>query len=293
MKSIEGHLQVTGGKIWYRVFPSKKKKTPLIVLHGGPGSSSHSMLTLNKFSKDRTVVFYDQLGSGHSGRPSDKKLWKKERFVEELELLRQHLEFEEIYLWGHSWGTMLAAMYTIKYPKRVKSILFSGPFFNSKRWIEDANTLKRTLPQKIQDTINVNEQSKTYNSKDYEKATLEFYKKYFCRIYPYPKPIQEGHKLMGLDVYNTMWGPTEFHCTGNLKNADCIDQLHKINVPVLLICGKYDMATPLTTKFYAEKFPNAKMKVLNKSAHTMFLEEKEEFLKIGMDFFSDVDSQIS
>jgi proline iminopeptidase len=64
MKSVEGHLQVTGGKIWYRVFPSKKKKTPLIVLHGGPGSSSHSMLTLNKFSKDRTVVFYDQLGSG-------------------------------------------------------------------------------------------------------------------------------------------------------------------------------------------------------------------------------------
>ena len=124
MKSTEGHIQVKGGKIWYKVFLSEKNTTPLMVLHGGPGSSSHSMQTLSEFSKDRTVVFYDQLGSGHSDRPQDTKLWKKERFVEELETLRKHLGFEEVYLWGQSWGTMLAVMYTLKFPERVKCIIF-------------------------------------------------------------------------------------------------------------------------------------------------------------------------
>lgn len=281
MSIVENFLKVDGGKIWYKVFTKKTKNTPLIVLHGGPGSSSYSMQTLHELSQDRTVVFYDQLGCGLSDRPNDVSLWKKERFVLELETLRKHLGFDEISLLGQSWGTMLAVLYTLQYPKKVKSLALSGPFFSSKKWIEDTNKLKLTLPTNIQKIIDENEKNKTYDSKEYEKATLEFYKKYFCRIYPYPKPIRDGRKLKmsGDRVYNIMWGPTEFHCTGNLKNVDLTDKLKDIKIPVLLMCGKFDMATPETTKFYMNQFPNGQMEIFNKSAHLMFLEEKEKYIK--------------
>lgn len=284
MKSKEGFLKVTGGKIWYKIFEGNAQNIPLIVLHGGPGSASHSIQTINKLSKDRTVVFYDQLGGGKSDRPTDKKLWNRDRFVEELEALRDHLGFQEMYLLGHSWGSMLGVLYTLKYPKYVKGLVFSGPFLSTKMWITDTNTLKKTLPANLQEIIDTHEKDLTTDSKEYQNATQEFYKKYLCRIYPYPKPMQDGQKQMGVDVYNTMWGPTEFHCTGNLKDADYVDQLHKINVPVLLICGKYDMATPATTKFYKNKFPHAKMKILQKSAHTAYLEEPEAYIKTVKNF---------
>ena len=284
MKAEEGYVKVTGGKIWYKVFNKESKSTPLIVLHGGPGSSSHSLQTLHFLSTDRTIVFYDQLGCGKSDRSKDTKLWKKERFVSELEGLRKQLGFKEMHILGHSWGSMLAILYALKYPKRVKKLVFSGPFFSTARWINDTNKLKESLPKETQEIINKHEKEGTTNAKEYKKATTAFYKKFLCRIYPYPKPLQEGIKQAGKEVYNTMWGPTEFCCTGNLKKVDLTNRLHEVSIPVLLICGRYDMSTPKTTTFYKNKFPKAQMKVLEKSAHTMFLEQPEIYLQAVRSF---------
>jgi proline iminopeptidase len=80
----EGHIQVTGGRIWYRVVGSGQP-TPLAVLDGGPGFSSHYLERLARLSDDRPVVFHDQLGAGRSERPDKIELWGAERFVEETE----------------------------------------------------------------------------------------------------------------------------------------------------------------------------------------------------------------
>lgn len=280
-KPNEGFVKVDGGKIWYKVFEAEGDHIPLIVLHGGPGSSSYSLeASLSPLSINRTVVFYDQLGCGKSDRPKNKKLWNKERFVSELEDLRKHLGFETISLLGHSWGSMLAVLYTLKYPKRVKKMVLSGPHLSTQRWINDASKLKKLLPKVIQDKINKHEANGTTNSKEYKEATREYYNNFFCRIDPYPQSLKKSQKGVGLDVYNTMWGPSEFYCTGNLKTADLTSKLARINIPVLLICGKYDMATPNTTRYYQSKFPNAEMKVLNNSSHTMFIEQPKEYLNL-------------
>jgi proline iminopeptidase len=36
----EGYVEVTGGKVWYRI-DGGGNKTPILLLHGGPGSSSY------------------------------------------------------------------------------------------------------------------------------------------------------------------------------------------------------------------------------------------------------------
>ena len=58
----EGYTEVKGGKIWYRIV-GESDKTPLILVHGGPGFPSYYLNPLKELGKDRPVIFYDQLGS--------------------------------------------------------------------------------------------------------------------------------------------------------------------------------------------------------------------------------------
>src|SRR5687768_7077068 len=78
----EGFIEVEGGKVWYKIFGSDKKKTPILLLHGGPGFPGYYLSPLETLSLDRPVIFYDQLGCGRSDKPTDTALWKLKRFVE-------------------------------------------------------------------------------------------------------------------------------------------------------------------------------------------------------------------
>jgi len=101
----EGFVNVDGGKIWYKIV-GEGDGDPLLVLHGGPGSRSCSMIPgFSLISKERPVIFYDQLGSGNSDRPTDTTLWNIGRFVDEIDYLRNDLELNKLHILGHSCGS--------------------------------------------------------------------------------------------------------------------------------------------------------------------------------------------
>lgn len=91
----EGFLNVPGGAVWYRV-SGNGTGIPLLVLHGGPGGTSCGSSALAPLSSGRKLVVYNQLGSGRSGRPTDRTLWRVERFVEELDAVRKQLGLKRI-----------------------------------------------------------------------------------------------------------------------------------------------------------------------------------------------------
>jgi proline iminopeptidase len=64
-----------------------------------------------------------------------------------------------------------------------------------------------------------------------------------------------------------MWGPTEFHATGNLVNFDVTDRLHEIDIPVLFITGEFDEARPETVAKFQQLIPGAQMIVIKDVAH--------------------------
>src|SRR6185436_10363937 len=82
-----GFIEVPGGKVWYRV-AGAGTRTPLLLLHGGPGYPSDYLARLERLGDERPVIFYDQLGCGRSERPNDPSLWRPERFLEELRRVR-------------------------------------------------------------------------------------------------------------------------------------------------------------------------------------------------------------
>jgi len=64
----EGYANVPGGKVWYQIYEKEgtKDKTPIILIHGGPGVPHNYLLNLSSLSEQRPVIFYDQLGCGKS-----------------------------------------------------------------------------------------------------------------------------------------------------------------------------------------------------------------------------------
>jgi len=290
MKQNEGYIEVPGGRVWYNRI-GDGDKTPLVVLHGGPGNT-HAPLksVLHVLGDERPVIFYDQLGSGNSDRPTDASLWKTERFVEELVCVRQALDIKEFHILGHSWGTMLAASYLIdRKPTRVQSVIFSSPCLSAERWKKDADRFLANLPEDVQQTIARNEEQGTTDSEEYQEAMKEYYKRHVCRLDPLPSVLAESRAKANKDVYMTMWGPSEFCPTGNLKTYDCTPQLQKINIPALFICGRYDEAAPESTRYYQSLVENSEFHVFENSSHASYLEETNEFIKIVGGFLSRVD----
>ncbi|WJQ80482.1 proline iminopeptidase-family hydrolase [Brevibacillus brevis] len=292
MSMQEGYIEVPGGRVWYsRV--GEGEKTPLIVLHGGPGNTHDPLKsTLHVLGNDRPVIFYDQLGSGNSDRPTDLTLWKTERFVEELACIRQALDLKEVHILGHSWGTMLAAAYLVDAkPVGVQSIIFSSPCLSAERWKQDADRLIEQLPVDVQQTIATHEEQGTTDSQEYQDAMKEYYKRHVCRLDPMQTVMTESRPKANKEVYMTMWGPSEFCPTGNLKTFDYTPQLHQINIPSLFVCGRYDEATPESTGYYQSLVPNAELHVFENSSHVGYLEETDEYVQVIRRFLQKADSK--
>ncbi len=88
LKPGEGFVDVPGGRVWYKIVGSGTR-TPLLLLHGGPGAPSYYLKPLAALADERPVIFYDQLGAGHSDHVTDTTLFTIDRFVQELAAVRQ------------------------------------------------------------------------------------------------------------------------------------------------------------------------------------------------------------
>src|SRR5260370_2473383 len=156
MHEKEGFIPVVGEyRIWYGIVGggAEHENIPLLALHGGPGIPHDYMENLADLASDtRRVILYDQLGCGRSDQPDDTSLWRVERFVEELGILRRELGLERVHLLGQSWGGMLAIEYALTQPQGLVSFILASTLSSMSMWIAEANRLRNELPQEIQAT---------------------------------------------------------------------------------------------------------------------------------------------
>lgn len=281
--SQEGYIPVTGGRVWYRIV-GDRDAVPVLVLHGGPGVPHDYLETLGGLADERPVVFYDQLGCGKSDCPDDVLLWRIERFVEELAQVRRALGLERLHLLGQSWGGVLAAEYVLTRPSGVISLTMASSSFSIPHYLVEAMRLVANLPDDVQAVLKHHEKASTTDSEAYQQAVEEFNRRHLCRLQPYPEPLQRAVAGMGIAVYHTMWGPSEFTCTGNLKDWDRTGRAHEITLPTLFTCGRYDEVTPEETQYNHGLLPGSEIVVFENSAHMAHLEETEGYLQVVRDF---------
>lgn len=286
LSSHEGYVEVTGGKVWYRIV-GEGNNTPIILLHGGPAIPSYYLNPLTELGNDRPVIFYDQLGCGRSYLDIDTTLMTIESYVEQLEELRIALGINEFYLYGSSWGTMLGIDYYLKYPTGIKAIIFSSPCLSSKRWSIDADTLISTLPDSIQVAIQTNLKNRSFDSPEYLRAADVYYKNFVTRT---PSAdIDSSFARMNKDVYEYMWGPSEFIALGTLKDYDQTNRLGEVKVPTLFIGGEYDEARPATVKYYQSLVAGSSFAMMKNAGHFTMQDNPQQDIQAIRHFLGTVD----
>ena len=105
--------------------PNGKK---ILVLHGGPGAGSQPRYRRyfdpNKFD----IIQFDQRGCGRSTPFSELRENTTHHLVNDIEKLRIKLNIEKWHLFGGSWGSTLALIYSIMNPSKVISLTLRGIF---------------------------------------------------------------------------------------------------------------------------------------------------------------------
>ncbi len=105
----------------FRVWTKRIGNNPrikVLLLHGGPGMSHEYLEAFDSYFPGAGIqyYYYDQLGSFYSDQPDDDALWTLPRFVDEVEQVRRSLGLDKdnFYLYGHSWGGILAIEYALR-----------------------------------------------------------------------------------------------------------------------------------------------------------------------------------
>jgi proline iminopeptidase len=283
-------VSVPGGRVWYKVVGSGPG-TPLLLLHGGPGATSHYLERLSALGDERPVIFYDQLGCGRSDRPTDTNLWQIPRFIEELQAVRRHLGLTRVHILGHSWGSMLATDYMLTQPRRVESLILASPVLSVPRGVQDMAELIKQLPSDVKEILIRHEQAGTTDSPEYAAADQVYLKRFLCRLDPWPPELQRALEGFGGPVRRTMWGPNELSATGWLKDYDRTSRLGELHLPVLFTAGRFDDSTPEATAWYRSLVSGSRLVIFEQSAHMTMLEETEAYVGVVRAFLRDVDRQ--
>jgi L-proline amide hydrolase len=284
------------GSTWYRVVGDlKSTKTPVMVLHGGPGAGHNYCEPIADVlaQTGRAAVLYDQIGCGNSTHLPDKpkEFWTPELFMEELVLLTQHLGISNKYnIVGQSWGGMLGMQFAISKPKGLNAMVIADSPASMEVWVSEANKLRKELPPEVEATLLKHEAAETTEDPEYVAAVDVFYSRHLCRI-PQPPYVVASFEQLAADptVYHTMNGPSEFHVIGSLKHWDIRLQLKEITTPTLLVSGQYDEATPAMVKEIHGLIPESKWELFAESSHMPHVEEPAKFKRVVSEFLDSND----
>lgn len=285
MEIREGFMPYLEYKTYYRIAGKKTKdKKPLLLLHGGPGSTHNYFEVLDRLAKEdgRELIMYDQIGCGESYVENRPDLWTPEVWAKELIEIRKHLGLSEVHLLGQSWGGMLLLDYVCNYkPEGVKSIVLSSTLPASWMWGVEQHRMIKELPMEMQEAIDKATSSGDYTDPAYAKAEAEYMIRHAAGEVTEDspeclrRPVQKGG-----EAYVVGWGPNEFTPMGTLKDYDVTEQLKDIKEPALVVSGGNDLCTPYIAKYMYDRIPDSKWELFRECRHMCFVEDNDRYVEL-------------
>ncbi|PPK85077.1 proline iminopeptidase [Neolewinella xylanilytica] len=285
-------------RVWTkRVGNSPRKK--VLLLHGGPGNTHEYFEAADSYFPGAGIeyYYYDQLESGRSDHPGESTLWTIDRFVSEVEQVRQALgmDADNFYLLGHSWGGILALEYAFAHPDALKGLIVSNmmssiPDYN--RYAQEVlgPQLDPGVLKEIQDL----EAAEDYGNPRYTELLMKnYYTEHVLRmpVDEWPEPALRGMEHVNYDVYLAMQGPSEFgiHPSASLADWDRSGDLDDIEVPTLVIGAEHDTMDPEHMEWMAEQFPNGHYLYLPDGSHMAMYDDQERYFAGVVNFINTVD----
>ena len=238
---------------------------PIVLAHGFSASRALFRSQVQILSKEYQVIVYDQRGHGESDKPEGE--YSPFVFAADLDALLEKLRIKRTVVLGHSMGSMMAQVFALTYPERLRGLILYGAVSNMKPlgnvcgpWAQDAikEIEEKGFRTHLRSLIPYWFSSKT------DRRRIESW-------------LHEAFFEIPAYVAKGVW-------KGNMK-FDVVDRLEEIKAPTLIIVGGDDCRTPVeNSELLNRKIPNASLKIIRDAAHLANLEKPEEFNQALLNF---------
>lgn len=282
-------VSVEGGDVVTYSFGSGEEV--LLLANGGPGlpcdylRDGHSHLA----DKGWRVVAWDQLGTGRSDSPDDGSLWTIERYAREMEQVRAGLGIDKVHVLGQSWGGFLAIEHALTFPNGIKTLTLSNTVADVPHLLGEQNRLRTALGTETIAMMLRREAEDTTDHPEYAAALQILSWRHVHRMEAIPAPFQRSMEGIQMSIYGPMWGASEFQCTGNLKDWNRLDELERLDEPVLIIVGEHDELTPSCAMRMHQKLPSSQLHVIANASHLPSFEQPATYFPILENFLREND----
>jgi proline iminopeptidase len=270
--------------------------TKVLLLHGGPGVSHEVFEAFDSYFPAAGIeyYYYDQLGSFFSDQPDAPELWDLPRFVDEVEQVRRALGLEKdnFFLYGQSWGGLLALEYAFEYQQNLKGLVVSNMMASIPAYNAYAQkVLMPAMDQAALAEIKQLEENKQYESSRYMELLIpHFYTQHVLRMAPetWPDPVNRAFKHLNPKIYISMQGPSELGASGKLEQWERTADLGKITVPTLTIGARYDTMDPKHMEWMANTMKKGRYLHCPNGSHLAEYDDQEVYFRGLIQFIIDV-----
>jgi proline iminopeptidase len=286
-------------KVWTRQ-SGESLGTKVLLLHGGPGGSPDYLEICDAFLPRGGIEIYHyaQLGSVPSDQPDEPSLWNLERFVDEVEQVRQALDLDisNFFLFGQSWGGLLAIEYALKHQQHLKGLVISNMMSSVPAYNAYARgTLLATMDPAVQQEILAIEEAGDFENPRYMELLLaHHYPQHVLRrpIDQWPDAVNRTFSRVNPSIYIPMQGPSEFGAAGDcaLKNWDRSAELPRITVPTLVMGARYDTMDPEHLRWMSTQFPAGRFHFCEHGSHLSIYDDQESWFRGLVDFLKNAAS---
>lgn len=266
---------------------------PAIVLHGGPDFDTAYLLpNLDRLADIYRLVYYDQRGRGKSAegvQPDDVSLATD---LEDVERVRQHFGLEAPTLLGHSWGTVLALEYALRYPTRVSRLVLMNPAPASSA---DAALLRKAYTAQLGDQME--RQRAIVTGQAYRQAdpdtVAERYRIHFAHALAKPEHYEALMRAMRAAFIAQ--GPAGIlkaravedrlmADTWQQPSYDLMPRLASSRIPTLVLWGDRDFIPREISEHLIRSLPQARLVTLAECGHFAYLECPAQVRTALLDF---------
>jgi proline iminopeptidase len=263
-----------GHEIYIQDWGNKHAKTPVLFLHGGPGSGLSDSHKRHFNPLKHRVIFFDQRGSGKSTPYGDLEHNATQDLVKDIEKIADKLELNTFIISAASWGACLGLVYAIEHPERVSAMVLRGIFTGTKTeldWVKEgryrqffpevwAHVLENTPKEHRQRAGDYHFERILGDDKNAAAVSAITLQNAVGAIYA----LDDRFWPLSLrDEYDPNSMRIEAHYTVNncfLPDNYIMEHAPSLQMPVYLIHGRYDMiCPPITAWALDQKLPNSKL----------------------------------